>query len=146
MSLETAIQENTKALYALMEHMKANVAHATPIAVQPVVNTVTENAAPVVEEAPATKPTVETPAAVEQTQPVAETKSEPKAEPVAEPQSATREDAQKAVLSLSRKHGKDAAMTLLGEFGAVNLSGVSPEQYAALVAKADQLLAQDVAA
>lgn len=57
--------------------------------------------------------------------------------PVAE---ATYQDAAKAITSLSKIKGRDAAVKVLAEFGGSNLKEVKPEQYAAVIAAAEKAL------
>lgn len=70
----------------------------------------------------------------------AKTKAKPKAEPkppVVEaepaPAVATREDAKKVVMQVSKEKGHDAALGLLAKFGAKKISEVAEEDIAALV-------------
>lgn len=57
-----------------------------------------------------------------------------KAKPApAEAKTPTKDEAQKAVLALVKAKGRDAAVKVLGEFGAENLSAVPAEQYAAVI-------------
>ena len=88
------------------------------------------------------------------------TKKEKKAEPVVEqakaeaapadqpkveqkddaPAAVTYQDASKAILKLSAAKGRDTAVALLSKFGAANLKEVKPEQYAAVMAAANEAM------
>lgn len=52
----------------------------------------------------------------------------------------TYDDASKAVLKLSGAKGRDAAVALLQKFGAANLKGVKPEQFADVIAAVDEAM------
>lgn len=82
-------------------------------------------------------------AAPEQPASTASTETEPPtgtAEPVAATEAAppapTAEEARKAVLTVAREKGHDAAAALLGQFGAKKLSEVKADDFAALIAAA----------
>jgi hypothetical protein len=51
----------------------------------------------------------------------------------------TKEDAKTVALRLAKNKGRDALVALLSDFGAANLDGVKPEQFAEFVAKAKEL-------
>lgn len=145
MSLETAIQENTKAIYALMEHMKANVAHAQPVTITPAT---AETPVAVVEPAQAEPVISQTEA--EDTPPEDPTPSAPAAAPISKVTPAAKavsyDDAAKAVTSVAAKKGKPAALELLAKYGAKKLPEVNPANFAELVADAENLLAEVLAA
>lgn len=86
------------------------------------------------------------------TDPVSEPAPEAAPEPAAEPESEnvaapepvadaapTREEAKKAVLSVAKLKGHDAAAALLAKFGAVKISEVKDEDIAAIIAAAKEL-------
>lgn len=54
---------------------------------------------------------------------------------------ASYQDAAAAVTKLSRERGRDAAISLLKEFGAEKLPNVAPEQFRALINRVSEILA-----
>lgn len=82
-------------------------------------------------EAAATQPIAEAPAAPEQ-------KAESSGETQYEGKEPTYADAAAAITKLSKIKGRDAAVAVLAQFGASKLPDVKPEQFAAVIAAADQ--------
>lgn len=104
--------------------------------------------APNAEPTPAPEKTDKAPAAKKQKAeqaPAPAATPEPKAEPapVADdaPQ-ATYQGAAAAITKLSRVKGRETAVALLGQFGANKLPDVKPEQFADVIAKANELMGQ----
>ena len=118
MSLEAAIAENTAALREV-------VALITRLGAMPGPDVVTPAAVPA-NAKPAAKPPAPTPAAE------AEIASAPEA---------TYDDVKRAIIEVSKAKGRDAAVALLAEFGATKAPDLKPEQYAALRARAAEVLA-----
>jgi hypothetical protein len=138
MSIEQALAENTAAIRALIETIKSGlpVTHAQ---IQAVAD---EGAAAEKAEkkttAPKAEKKTETPKA-EAAEPSAAT-PEQKAEPAAA-EAATYQDAASAITKLSRAKGRDAAVAVLQQFGAAKLPDVKPEQFADVIAAAEEAMA-----
>lgn len=126
MTLEAVIQENTAAIQALIETLKTGVP------------TTTAQVAAVVQEVKPEKTVVKKPAA----EPVVEQAKQPAPEPVATQATATvgYQDAAGAITKLSRVKGRDTAVALLAKFGAANLKEVKQEQYAEVIAAANEAM------
>ena len=129
MSLEQVIQANTNAIQALIAQLQAN-----PVIAFPAASTTTAEVK--------TDPVVEVEKAVET---VAETKAEETQTEAAAPE-ATREDVQKALVSLSQKQGKPAALAVLESFGASKLPELAEANYGKCLQALNAALAQDNAA
>lgn len=139
MSLETVIAENTAAIRELI----AALANGVP--------TTNQQVQAVVEEAKAEKPAkakkAEAPKQEAEPEPAAtpEPKAEPaaaaaEAEPKAQAEASTYQDAASAITKLSRAKGRDAAVALLAQFGASKLPEVKPEQFADIIAAAEEAM------
>ena len=128
MSLELAIQANTEALRDLITTLKAGI----PTSAAQVAAVVAE-AQPAKKEE--TKPAAKTVAAEvlehHQAQQAAAAESKP---------APTYADAAAAITALSRAKGRDAAVEVLGKFGATNLKEVKPEQFAEVIDAANKAL------
>lgn len=125
MSLEQALNANTQAIYALLEHMRANVGAATPI-LPP---------APTVAEVKAPAPVIET---------VSPT---PVAEPEPAPASTVdRAQVQHALLTVAKNKGKPAAVAVLEGFGVKGLADLPEAKYSDCLNALNKVLEQDVAA
>lgn len=126
MSLELAITENTNAIRDLIAAI-SNGLHATPAQVAAVVKEAKPKAEKKQEavkpEAASTPTTAEEPAALEAKAETSEAKP-----------AATYDDAAKAITSLAKAKGRDAAMAVLAKFGAAKLPDVKPEDFAAVIA------------
>jgi hypothetical protein len=126
MSLETALADNTAALrelHALLARVSIPAAAEAPPAPK------SRSAAPTAPTAP-TSPTAEAAPAVAPATTAAA--SEP-----------TYDDVKRAIIAVSAKKGRDAAVALLAEFGAAkgpDLQG-TPEKFGPFVARAAELLA-----
>lgn len=136
MSLEQAISENTRAVQALTEVWNKLAAQAERIRNGVESGVVAATTAPGLGgEIPLAKAKAE-PAA--KAAPVA--KPEPAAAP--EPTEAVSYDVVKArILALISAKGQPAAQELLGEFGAVKGTQLKTEQYPAVLARIEELLA-----
>lgn len=128
MSLEQALQANTQAIYALIEHMKTN---STPVK------------APVVVEPEPTPTPAPTPAPTETPVPTPAAEPEHVQEEVAK---VDRAQVQHALLAVAKTHGKPAAVAVLEAFGVKGLTDLSEDKYADCLAKLNAVLAQDKAA
>ncbi len=71
--------------------------------------------------------------------PAPEVKAEPVPEPEAAPAGPTRDEAKKAVLTVAKEKGHDAAAGLLAKFGATKISEVKEEDIAAIIEAAKAL-------
>ena len=123
MSLEAVIQENTTALRDLIAQLQAGQA---PAAIKVAAIKVADVAAPVPAPAPAAKedkPKAE----------AKETKTEKADAPAAE---VTIDAVKKATTDLAKAKGRDAAVEVLGQFGAKNANEVKPEAYADFITAA----------
>ena len=122
-----AILEQSRKNGELLERLYADSVSVTSVAAA---EAYTEQKAITAEqkvEAPAPQPEPET---VKESLPVA-----PAAEPIA------YADVSKLILKVSSTKGRDAAVAILNKFGAANLKEVKPEQYAEVVAAANEALA-----
>lgn len=148
MSLELALQENTRAINALIAILRDQASTPAPeetagatepdppeklsasMQVRPAKRTKKE-AAPATAGEPASEPSAPAP------EPGAADASatEAAAAPAVEPP--TYEQAAAAVTALIKTSGRDAAVALLKRFGASNLKGVDPAQYAELILAAN---------
>ncbi|WP_369952289.1 hypothetical protein [Ralstonia syzygii] len=117
MSLEVAIQENTAAIRDLIAAIASGA--ALPAAAEKVV-------------AAASKPRAE--AKQEAAAPASTEGGEKGAVEV------SYNDAASVITKLSRGKGRDAALKVLQQFGADNLKGVKPEQFADVMAAAQKAL------
>lgn len=150
MSLEIALQENTaaiKSLIAVFSNQAAAPAKAskkanapqpqTDIAVDDAANakaTVANNGASSTPET-TSPPPVE--AAAQVNADPTPSQQESGAAGVSEP---TYQDTAAYITRLSREKGRDAAVTLLKEFNAAKLPDVAPADFAAIIARANELL------
>lgn len=132
MSIEQAITENTAAIRDLIEAIKNGVP------------TTTAQVEAVAAEAKAEKPKAEKkteapkPEAEESSAATQEQKDEPAA---AEGKQPTYEEVAAAITKLSRTKGRDAAVAVLTQFSAKKLPDVAPEQFAEVLAAAEEALA-----
>lgn len=117
MTLEQLLRENTAALHELAETIKGLSAGA-------IMNVQNVVAASAVEE---TNKADKQPDA-EQPQ-----KDQPAPEQPAEDKPLSYDDAAQALTDLMKTGGRDKAVEVLAKFGAKNLKGVSPEDYAAFI-------------
>ena len=133
MSLEATIQENTNAIRELI----AALAHGVPTTAAQVAAVVAEIPTLVTEAKPE-KPAKKTQVAAtqESSTPTAPDSSESSSSETEEPPS--YQETAAAITKLSRTKGRDAAVSLLGKFGAVNLKEVKPEQFASVIAAANE--------
>ena len=116
MSLEAAVQENTAALRELIAHLAAGGAPVAPKSVKK-------------PETVKTEPVAAQAAAVESAgQPVDVVVVE-------------YDDVKDAIIKLSSKKGRDAAVAVLKQFSAAKVPDLKPEDYAAVHAAASKLLA-----
>lgn len=133
MSLEAAIQENTKALRELLAAFYNGIP-TTAAQVQAVVTEAkTEKVATAKKtQAAATQesPTLTASDNSENSTPATS------ANTTAEVAAPTYQDAAAAITKLSRTKGRDTAVALLSKFGAAKLPDVKPEQFAAVIADA----------
>lgn len=139
MSLEATIQENTAALRDLI----AALSHGIPTTAAQVAAVVAEIPALVNEvETEKSAPAKKTKAAAiqEQPTPTASASSESSSSGTAETEAPTYQDAAGAITKLSRTKGRDAAVALLTKFGAAKLPEVKPEQFAAIIADANEAM------
>lgn len=155
MSLETAIQENTEALHALIATLKAQAALGTSaaptVASQPTEDApkATRGKARAANPAPApAAPTAPTPptateAAADAPVPKA-APSKASATPAEAPADAPAVDydsAARAITNLAKAQGRDAAVAVLARFGASRLPDVAAEHFAAVIDACEQALA-----
>lgn len=136
MSLELAIAENTRAINALIAILRDQASNPVP-----------EEVACATEPDPpkstrkAKKEATPEPRPLEPSAPAPEpgaadaSATEAAAAPAVEPP--TYEQAAAAVTALIKTNGRDAAVALLKRFGASNLKGVDPAQYAELILAAN---------
>lgn len=112
MSLETRIEENTKALLALTAALAAGNLG------KPVLQSA-DVATPKPADKPAPQPKAETPA------PTASTPATSTAD-----KAVSYDDVKNAALALAAKKGRDGLLKVLGEFGVQKATDLKPEQYA----------------
>jgi hypothetical protein len=137
MSLEATIQENTNAIRALI----AALAQGIPTTAAQVAAVVAETPA-VATEVKADKPAKKTQAAATQASPTptaSDSSQASSSETVDEPVP-VYQDASAAIIKLSRSKGRDAAVSVLAKFGAAKLPDVKPEQFAAVIAAANEAM------
>lgn len=130
MSIEQALAENTAAIRELIEAIKNGVP------------TTTAQVEAVAAEAKAEKPKAEKKA--EAPKPEAEAEPAATPEPKTEPAAAEAVDydtVAKAITRLSRAKGRDAAVAVLAQFDAKKLPDVAPEQFADVLAAAEEAMA-----
>lgn len=123
MSIEQLLKENTAALLALTEALKTQNTPAPQKA-----KAATAQAKEEVKKT--SLPAEEKPAVVQESKP--ETKPQTTAAP-------DYDAASKAVMSVVKSAGKQAAIDLLAEFGAKTAKDVPVERYGELIAKAQEL-------
>ena len=125
MSLEAIIEANTAAVRDLIAALNAQSENGTAIKVaETVVNAAETVAATTTEKKePAKKEPAPAPAPATKTE-------EPAAD---EGKEVTYDEAAKAVTALGKTKGRAAAVAVLEAFGAKNLQGVKPEDFAAVV-------------
>jgi len=120
MSLEAVIQENTSALRELINIMSsAGQMSINSSTIQGDVVAGEKKDADVVDIKSAKKPKTK---AADKPEPAESTKSD-----------VSYDDAAKAVTTLARTAGRDAAIEVLSKFGVKKLPDVKPEQYAAVI-------------
>lgn len=134
MSLEATIAENTNAIRELIEAI-ANGIPTTAAQVAAVAG-----ASAPKEKATAKKPDAKTEAASTQTTAAATAVQEPKAENSGASPALKYDEVAKAVLAVSAKHGREAALGLLKQFSLDTLKAAKPEQFADIKAAADKAL------
>ncbi|AQW29107.1 hypothetical protein JK151_08970 [Ralstonia syzygii subsp. celebesensis] len=118
MSLEVAIQENTAAIRDLIAAIASGA--AVPAAADKVVAASTKS---------------KTEAKQEAVPPVANTEAAEEGAPAV-----TYNEAASVITKLSRAKGRDAALKVLQGFGADNLKGIKPEQFADVMGAAQKAL------
>ena len=119
MSLEAIIEANTAAVRDLIAALNAQAATGAVVA---------KAAAP----APEKKEPINQEAAAPAPAPVSEAKADEP--PVDDAKEVTYDEAAKAVTALGKAKGRAAAVAVLEQFGAKNLQGVKPADFAAVVA------------
>jgi FtsZ-interacting cell division protein ZipA len=141
MSLEATIAENTAAIRELI----AAISKGIPTTAAQVAAVVDE--APAAEKKTSTKKSTKPSMFDEQTEaPKSEQAAatpEPKADAApaaAEAKAVTYADAAAAITKLSREKSRDAALAVLGKFGAAKLPEVKPEDFAAVIDAANEAL------
>lgn len=132
MSLEIAIQENTKAIRELIAAI-SNGIPTTAAQVAAVVQEAQVEEKPAKTEKKAKAEKAETPKAETAATPEPKADAAPAADDAPE---VTYQDAAAAITQLSKVKGRDAAVALLKKFGASKLPEVKPEDFAAIVADA----------
>lgn len=122
---------NAAQLSAVMAALGVDQINTQPVAAIPAETAATTEAKPTtVKKEKKAEPAVEHPKAE------VATTEQPKADTTA----VTYQDASKVILKLSAAKGRDTAVALLSKFGAANLKEVKPEQYAAVMAAANEAL------
>lgn len=145
MSLELAIQDNTRAINALIEILRNQAANPVPAEIIAAAAADAEKSAEVMEKPKAAKKTKKEaapePAPLEPSAPSPEpgASDAPATEVAAAPvddapvEPVTREQVSRALTAVASRKGRAVALGILGNVKAENLSGVKPEDYPAVL-------------